>query len=132
MSKTIRSGTVLYAVDIERVAAFYAGVLDMTVSHADDAYIVLTARSVELVIQRVPADIAATITIETPPRPRANTAIKPVFFVTDLVTARTVAACLGGALPPADKEWRFGDFIVCDGVDPEGNVIQFRASAPIA
>ncbi|GHD64231.1 VOC family protein [Jeongeupia chitinilytica] len=126
----LRAGTVLYAVDIERVAAFYAGVLDMDIGHAESNYIVLNAPGYELVIQRVPAQIAATIAIDTPPRPRENTAIKPVFFVPSLANARTVAACLGGVLPPPEAEWRFGDFVVCDGVDPEGNVVQFRAGTP--
>ncbi len=27
---------------------------------------------------------------------------------------------------PADQEWPFGGFTVCDALDPEGNVIQFR------
>ncbi|AOY00855.1 hypothetical protein [Jeongeupia sp. USM3] len=126
MSK-LRAGTVLYAVDIERVAAFYAGVLDMDIGHAEAHYIVLNTPGYELVIQRVPEQIAATIVVDTPPRPRENTAIKPVFFVASLVNARTVAACLGGLLP--DTEWRFGDFTVCDGIDPEGNVVQFRAVA---
>jgi hypothetical protein len=32
-------------------------------------------------------------------------------------------------LNPTDKEWRFQGFKVCDGLDPEGNVIQFREHA---
>ncbi|WP_432723311.1 hypothetical protein R0381_001178 [Jeongeupia wiesaeckerbachi] len=128
MSKP-KAGTVLYAKDIERVAAFYAGVLDMTISHAEATYIVLNTAAYELVVQRIPDAIAATIHIDVPPQARTNTAIKPVFVVTSLVNARTVAACLGGSIPPVEAEWRFGDFIVCDGVDPEGNVVQFRASA---
>jgi hypothetical protein len=33
---------------------------------------------------------------------------------------------MGGAIEPADQEWEFNGVTVCDGLDPEGNVIQFR------
>jgi len=32
-------------------------------------------------------------------------------------------------MEPADREWSFNGVTVCDGVDPEGNVIQFREHA---
>jgi hypothetical protein len=31
--------------------------------------------------------------------------------------------------PPAEQEWSFQGSTVCDGFDPEGNVIQFREQA---
>jgi hypothetical protein len=32
-------------------------------------------------------------------------------------------------LESADREWSFNGVTVCDGLDPEGNVIQFREGA---
>jgi hypothetical protein len=32
-------------------------------------------------------------------------------------------------MEPADREWSFNGVTVCDGFDPEGNVIQFREDA---
>jgi hypothetical protein len=31
-----------------------------------------------------------------------------------------------GSMEPRDKEWSFNGVAVCDAIDPEGNVIQFR------
>jgi len=39
-----------------------------------------------------------------------------------------MASALGGTMEPRDKEWSFNGVSVCDAVDPEGNVIQFRES----
>jgi hypothetical protein len=34
-----------------------------------------------------------------------------------------------GAVNPPDQEWSFNGITVCDGLDPEGNVVQFREHA---
>ena len=47
-----------------------------------------------------------------------------------LAEARARAPALGGRLAPAGKEWAARGFRACDGVDPEGNVVQFREPAP--
>ena len=39
------------------------------------------------------------------------------------------AARHGGALDPTAREWQFQSQRVCDGHDPEGNVIQLRENA---
>jgi len=52
-----------------------------------------------------------------------------VFFVRSISRLREVAAAHGGALGAADREWSFEGDKVCDGIDPEGNVIQFREHA---
>jgi hypothetical protein len=39
---------------------------------------------------------------------------------------RVVVEAHGGVMEPVDKEWSFNGVTVCDGLDPEGNVIQFR------
>jgi hypothetical protein len=33
---------------------------------------------------------------------------------------------LGGQVDPAEREWNDQGCLVCDGHDPEGNVVQFR------
>ncbi len=32
----------------------------------------------------------------------------------------------GGEVFPPEREWNFQGYRVCDGMDPEGNVVQFR------
>jgi hypothetical protein len=29
-------------------------------------------------------------------------------------------------MEPSDQEWTFNGVVVCDALDPEGNVVQFR------
>jgi hypothetical protein len=67
--------------------------------------------------------------VAAPPVRRAEAAYKPVFFVPSIETIRDVAASHGGMVEPADREWNFNGFTVCDGTDPEGNVIQFRETS---
>jgi hypothetical protein len=71
----------------------------------------------------VPGDITAS------PARRAMAAFKPVFFVPNISNLRVVAEAHGGVMEPADREWSFNGVTVCDGLDPEGNVIQFREHA---
>jgi predicted enzyme related to lactoylglutathione lyase len=123
------AGAVLYAKDMRRVARFYAGLTGLTVVRTDDDHVLLESGSFQLVVLSIPKNLAASITIEDPPRRRTDTAVKLVFVVPDLAAARAAAAGLGGGLNPVDRQWRFDDTIVCDGVDPEGNVVQFRQPA---
>jgi hypothetical protein len=69
--------------------------------------------------------MAATQAPEPPTR-RAGAAFKPVFFVQSLGSVRTIVVAHGGTMAPRDSEWFFNGVVVCDAVDPEGNVIQFR------
>ena len=32
-------------------------------------------------------------------------------------------------MEPAEKEWSYNGVLICDALDPEGNVIQFREIA---
>ena len=120
------AGAVLYAKDVDRVAAFYAEVAGLTVRHAEPAHAALESSGFELVIVRIPEALARTIAIESPPVRRESTPIKLVFRVPSLGTARAAAARLGGALNPEEREWRYEGRRVCDGHDPEGNVFQLR------
>jgi predicted enzyme related to lactoylglutathione lyase len=124
-----RAGAVLYAKNVERVVAFYSAVLGFQISAAEESHVVLESSSFQLVVLRIPDEIASSITITAPPTRRASAAIKPVFFVANIAAVRATADALGGKLNSRDKEWSFQGFKVCDGLDPEGNVIQFREPA---
>jgi predicted enzyme related to lactoylglutathione lyase len=126
MSYRARAAAVLYVKDLKRVCAFYAGVLGLTIDHADDEYAVLESPMFQLVILAVPPSIAASIEIADPPRRREDTPIKLVFFVPSISAARSAAERLGGKLNPAASEWQFQGHRICDGYDPEGNVFQLR------
>jgi hypothetical protein len=81
------------------------------------------------VIHAIPPDIAASFEITRPPVRREETPVKLVFLVTSIRAARALAIAHGGQVDPIEREWVFGTYRVCDGHDPEGNVIQLRQIA---
>lgn len=129
MSDHERAGAVVYAKDVARVSAFYAGIAGMAVTHTETDHVVLDSPSLQLVIVAIPAAVAATIDIADPPRRRADTPIKLAFSVASLDAARKAAPRLGGELNSVEREWVYRQHRVCDGHDPEGNVVQFRVRA---
>jgi len=104
MSDQIQAGAVLYASDVARLQAFYQAVAGLAVEQVESDHVVLASPSFQLVILGIPARIAASIAIETPPRRRTGTPVKLVFFVADIATARATAASHGGELNPVEKE----------------------------
>jgi predicted enzyme related to lactoylglutathione lyase len=119
-------GTVLYAKDLDRLAAFYSSVVGIELQQTEAGFAVLGCKPSQFVIVRIPRRIADTISIATPPEAREDTPLKPVFGVEDIASARARAAELGGAIYSVEREWEFEGLKVCDGHDPEGNVFQLR------
>jgi hypothetical protein len=116
----------LFAAKPDALAAFYADVLGLNETGRGDDHIVLESPVFELVVHRTPPPSAPAENDRDRPGRRAGAAFKPVFFVRSLATVRTIAARHQGSLEPTEREWSFNGMRVCDGVDPEGNVIQFR------
>jgi catechol 2,3-dioxygenase-like lactoylglutathione lyase family enzyme len=122
----IPDGAVLFARRLDQIAAFYSNVLGLREANRDDDHILLESPGFQLVVHRIPGHSTATIDAAELPVRRAGAAFKPVFFVHNLASVRTVASAHGGTLEPPEMEWSFDGVVVCDAVDPEGNVIQFR------
>ncbi len=132
MANPFTAGAIVYAKDIQRLARFYAAVADLEIVHEVADHVVLESETHELVIVAIPAATAARIVIATPPVRRENTAFKLSFLVDSLADARSAAREAGGDLNPPEKEWDFQGLRVCDGCDPEGNMIQLREPLPDA
>jgi catechol-2,3-dioxygenase len=126
---SLSTGAVLSAKDVPRVAAFYTQVAGLSVVHAEDDHVVLASDGYQLVVRAIPEPLASSIEVSVPPRRRAEVPVKLVFTVPSLAAARAAAAALGGRLNAAGSEWEFRGHLVCDGHDPEGNIVQFRSSA---
>ena len=126
MSYESRTGAVLFATRMDRVAAFYSSVLGLNQANRDDDHILLESPGFQLVVHRLPERLAPAVEIAEGPVRRAAAAFKPVFFVPNVARVRAIADAHGGAMDPEEKEWRFEGALVCDALDPEGNVIQFR------
>jgi predicted enzyme related to lactoylglutathione lyase len=123
-----RPSAVLFVKDVARVARFYETIASMCVVHADQEHTVLGLDNFELVLHGVPKSVGDTIEITEPPRIRTNLPIKLCFPVARISDARRSALALGGMLNPSAQEWVDRGFRICDGYDPEGNVIQFRSN----
>lgn len=121
-----KAGAVLYAKDIDKVRTFYSIVAGLAVTSSEHDHVVLESPSFQLVLVAIPEKIALEIEISSPPVRRENTAIKLVFFVSSISAARAAAIDFEGQLNPSEREWIFQGNTVCDGFDPEGNVVQFR------
>jgi len=122
-----RAGAVLYAKDVDRVAGFYAAVLGLETAGRDEEHVLLESRAFQLVVLRAPG--ASAIQVAVPPVRRADSPLKLVFFVPSIAGIRASIGAHGGVLNRANQEWLFNGWKVCDGLDPEGNVIHFRETA---
>ena len=121
-----RTGAVLFARGLDQVATFYSKVVGLVEVNRDDDHILLESAGFQLVVHRIPGQPAPVMPPAEPSTRRATAAFKPVFFVRSLESVRTIVSARGGAMEPRDREWSFNGVAVCDAVDPEGNVIQFR------
>jgi predicted enzyme related to lactoylglutathione lyase len=126
MATTFHAGAVLYAKNLALVKEFYQAVLGLNVEHEENDHVVLASPAFQLVVLKVPRHIASSIEIESPPRRRTEAPIKLVFEIPNIAAARSTAPLHGGELFPPVREWNFQGYRVCDGQDPEGNVVQFR------
>lgn len=124
MPSPARAGALIYAKDIERLSSFYRELLGMQLRHADAEHHVIASADMQLIIHAIPAHIAATITIVTPPEVRDEQAIKLFFTVPSLAGAAATASAHGGAL--FGQEYAGPGFKVRNGHDPEGNIFQVR------
>ena len=61
MTDQVRPGAVLYVKDVERIVAFYAGVVGLAVRHMADDHVVMESPIFQLVVIPIPRDIAAAI-----------------------------------------------------------------------
>lgn len=119
-----RAGLFLYAKDLARVADFYAALLGLRTLHATDEIRVLAGDGLQLVVHAIPAGIAATVQIASPPVPRGDTALKFFFTVASLADAEVQATAMGGGMfgpvYPGER------FTARNAFDPEGNIFQAR------
>src|SRR5262245_11747788 len=129
MSYTSRTAAVLFAKSPDRVATFYSVVLGLSEAGRDDDHILLESPGFQLVVHRLTTRGSEAPEITAPPARRVTAAFKPVFFVPSISRLRRVVEEHGGVMEPTDREWSFSGVTVCDGLDPEGNVIQFREDA---
>lgn len=126
----MKASAVIYVKSVEPMRRFYEQLLGWRVASSTQGYCTLDSDSISLSLVAVPEAVSATIHIETPPRRRTNVPVKLAFPVSSIADARTIASSHGGHVDPSNTEWSHRGVIHCDGMDPEGNVIQLISPAP--
>jgi predicted enzyme related to lactoylglutathione lyase len=122
-------GLVIFAKNKELVSSFYQQALGLKLEESDKTHDLLVGQGHEVVVHAISKAYANSIEIASPPVPRDETPMKPTFVVEDLEVVRSAAKSTGGFLKPLKQAWKFRGFVVLDGWDPEGNIVQFKQLA---
>jgi catechol 2,3-dioxygenase-like lactoylglutathione lyase family enzyme len=117
------SCAILFAKDVALLRTFYCDALGLTVREAtpDGDWVQLDAGGAGLELHAIPAGIAEGIVLDDPPRARESTPIKLAFRADDPEEERARLVASGVRMREIR---RFGELVLCDGLDPEGNVFQ--------
>jgi predicted enzyme related to lactoylglutathione lyase len=118
------SSLVVFSVNVRRLAAFYEAVLEVNPHHEPSGDIRLIGHREEVLVHSIPATIAKTIEVRTPPEPREGSALKPVFDVESLEAAVEQVSAKGGVVTA--RTFTLNGLTRRDVIDPDGNVIQLR------
>lgn len=117
---------VLFAKNVLYMQRFYQNVLKLNVEDAQNDYAILASPALRLIIHAIPGHLKSSVNMESPPRLRQESAVKLVFEVNNIAEIRSIAQVHGGEVFSSEREWIFQKRRVCDGHDPEGNVVQFQ------
>jgi catechol 2,3-dioxygenase-like lactoylglutathione lyase family enzyme len=111
---------ILFVKRLEPMVSFYGDTLGLTLlkDGSSQSWAEFAAEGARLALHAIPAELAETIVVADPPRPREETPIKLVFWVDDVAAERTRLLSRGVVMLEL-RAWG-----ACDGVDPEGNVFQ--------
>ncbi len=115
------AGAMIFAVDLERMVRFYRDILGLRPIEATRLpdWVAFEVGGVDFALHAIPAPIARSIEVATPPEPRAQHPCKLSFAVADVGVEVARLKALGVEL--IQRPW--GDW---DVVDPEGNIIGLR------
>jgi predicted enzyme related to lactoylglutathione lyase len=114
---------ILYVKDLERMKRFYSEMLgtDPTNRGWTDTWATFETGGAGFCLHAIPAEIANSIVIESPPVPREVHPVKLSFDVKDVEAERSRLESLGVQM--LRRPWQKPGG-ACDAVDPEGNIFQ--------
>jgi hypothetical protein len=118
------SSLVVFSINVRRLAIFYGILLDAEPRDEPSGDIRLMNERDEVLIHSIPKKIAKDIEITSPPAPRDNSALKPVFDVVSLESALSSVEAMGGVV--TGRGFSLDGLSRRDVLDPDGNVIQLR------
>lgn len=116
-------GAMLFVKDLGRMTAFYSDVLGLQPIEETrlDNWVEFKGDGARFSLHAIRADIAASIHIDSPPRPREQSGTKLTFAVQSIETVLQKIEQMG--LPLLQRPWGG-----TEAVDPEGNVFAIRAA----
>jgi catechol 2,3-dioxygenase-like lactoylglutathione lyase family enzyme len=119
------SAFVVFSPDVQRLATFYEVVLGARPLRESSGDIRVVSDRDEVLVHSIPRTAARDLEISTPPAPRDNAPIKPVFEVDSLAVALDGVRETGGLV--TDRTFRLEGLVRHDVLDPDGNVVQLRS-----
>ena len=117
-------GAVLYVLDLENMRTFYREGLGLRETHVEQGYAMLAVGPTLITLVQAPPHLVQQFSAVS--ERREENPIKLSFPTSNIADARSRIAMYGGIIDEPECEWKFGNVRVCDGNDPEGNVIQLR------
>ena len=116
------SRIILFVDDIDRMSAFYGGVLGLgKLPGGSDGYVCFAGGGCEICLHVLPEQYR-TVSAEYPER--EDTYVKFAFRSDDVVRDRKYLIESGLRM---NEMVRYGDIDLCDGADPEGNIFQISS-----
>jgi catechol-2,3-dioxygenase len=107
---------ILFVHDVAQMKAFYTDMLGLSVIEDEPGYVRLDDGGCVLMLHAIREPASAT--------PRHDSFLKLAFHSDDV--ARTRTALLGKSVR-MNELVHFGTVVLCDGVDPEGNIFQITS-----
>jgi hypothetical protein len=118
---------VIFSVNVRRLASFYEAVLGARPIVEPSGDIRLLSDREEILIHSIPSGIDRRIEITSPPEPREDSPLKPVFDVDSLDSSLEVVRTAGGTV--TDRAFSIDGLHRHDVIDPDGNVIQLQCQS---
>lgn len=117
------SRVILFVKDMDRMTAFYRDVIGLApAAGAAEGFTPLDGEGCQLALHAIPAEYATGIELKVPPEPRTSTPMKVCFYSDNPLAVRDALLERGVVMREPSQ---FGDLVLCDGLDPEGNIFQF-------
>ncbi|MBV8731046.1 MAG: VOC family protein [Acidobacteriia bacterium] len=116
-------GAMLYVKDLNAMKQFYGDMLGLKPTNQDwtDVWATFDTGNTRLALHAIPAEIAKSIEIASPPAQREKSPVKLIFEVKYVESERARLESLG--IQMVRRPWqKIGE--ACDGIDPEGNIFQ--------
>jgi predicted enzyme related to lactoylglutathione lyase len=116
---------VIFAAQPQRLATFYAEVLEASVTSSSEQLFDVRGAHAQLTILKMSDEYGEAGETSAP---REDVALKPVFTVSDIALALKAVRENDGVV--TERSFHYEGLEHCDVVDPEGNVVQLQSHNP--